>query len=757
MPGSTLLKSSSILDGRVRPEPSDKRAARGMISQLIDASLMLQEDWDGLEPAQRTILEQCTDADSLLELLADEQLLTEYQVDRIRAGTTAGLVLGNYRILERLGAGGMGVVFKAEHLLLRQIVAVKVLPQSPDQDPQILHRFVAEMRAVAQLRHPNIVGAIDAGVVPAKDCATAPVRYFVMEYIAGEDLEAYVKRHGPMPFAKACGLAHQLASALEEAQRFNLVHRDIKPSNVLLTTDEQPKLLDFGLARHDSTRLTSPGVVLGSIEFMAPEQARDASAVDVRADIYGIGAVLYWCLTGKPPFEMHGNLAQDLAARLTTSPPRPRTVRNDLPADLDVVVMCMLALRPDDRYPTPDAVMRALLPFIKPPSVDSTPRPLDEAVAACRRLSSSISAGPKVHRLLLVDDEESIRTYCRCALQSEGLYCEEAVTGSQAVEKVITGNFDLVLMDVQMPEMTGTDACKQLRKHYSPNLKIIMCSGKSSSDEMTQLLLAGADDCLTKPFSAVQLRARVKAALRMKDAQDRSDLLNRQLLQLNAELERNLTARDSDLIEARNALVLALATLVGNRDAETGGHLRRMQRYCRCLAEEAAKTPQFSSQIDRPFIDMLDCCAPLHDIGKVALPDHILLKPGKLTPDERVLMQAHTVVGADILNRVAEQHGFAAAFLQTAIDITRHHHERFDGAGYPDRLAGTAIPLSARIVSIGDVYDALRSRRVYKPALSHAASMQLMVDSNGQFDPGLTEVFQRCAQKFEKIYREMVD
>ncbi len=147
----------------------------------------------------------------------------------------------------------------------------------------------------------------------------------------------------------------------------------------------------------------------------------------------------------------------------------------------------------------------------------------------------------------------------------------------------------------------------------------------------------------------------------------------------------------------------------------------------------------------------------MHDIGKVALPDHILLKPGKLTPDERVLMQAHTVVGADILKRVAEQHGFAAAFLQTAIDITRHHHERFDGTGYPDRLAGTAIPLSARIVSLGDVYDALRSRRVYKPALSHAASMQLMVDANGQFDPGLVEVFQRCSQKFEKIYREMAD
>jgi response regulator RpfG family c-di-GMP phosphodiesterase len=155
---------------------------------------------------------------------------------------------------------------------------------------------------------------------------------------------------------------------------------------------------------------------------------------------------------------------------------------------------------------------------------------------------------------------------------------------------------------------------------------------------------------------------------------------------------------------------------------------------------------------------MLECCAPLHDIGKVGLPDHILLKPGKLDPDERIIMQAHTIIGAETLRTVAQQHGSAMAFLQMAIDIAHYHHERYDGHGYPARLCGNDIPLGARLVTLGDVYDALRSRRVYKPALSHAATMQVMTEaSTGQFDPALLQAFHRCANHFDRIYRELVD
>src|SRR5262249_4990844 len=166
------------------------------------------------------------------------------------------------------------------------------------------------------------------------------------------------------------------------------------------------------------------------------------------------------------------------------------------------------------------------------------------------------------------------------------------------------------------------------------------------------------DDSLLKPFTAVQLQSRVQAALRLKRAQERTDLLNRQLLVVNRELERHLSARDSDLVQARNALALALAKLAEDRDTDTGAHLLRLQGFSRRLAEAAARRPAFAGQIDANFLEMLACCAPLHDIGKVGLPDHILLKPGRLEPQERAVMQTHTVIGADTLREVARQHGF---------------------------------------------------------------------------------------------------
>ena len=155
---------------------------------------------------------------------------------------------------------------------------------------------------------------------------------------------------------------------------------------------------------------------------------------------------------------------------------------------------------------------------------------------------------------------------------------------------------------------------------------------------------------------------------------------------------------------------------------------------------------------------MLEFCAPVHDIGKIGLPDHILLKAGKLTTEERIVMQAHTIIGSDTLKEIHHQNGLSMAFLQTAIDITRHHHECYDGSGYPDRLQGNAIPLSARIVTICDVYDALRARRSYKPALSHTASLQMMQEVlEGHFDPALLQVFLQCGAEFESIRTEIPD
>jgi response regulator RpfG family c-di-GMP phosphodiesterase len=267
---------------------------------------------------------------------------------------------------------------------------------------------------------------------------------------------------------------------------------------------------------------------------------------------------------------------------------------------------------------------------------------------------------------------------------------------------------------------------------------VLLLSGMAPPDDLARLLVAGADDYLAKPFTATQFEGRVQAALRLKTALDRSEQLTRHLQAVSIDLERDLTARDCDLTQARSAMVLALAQVLGHRSTETEAHLIRVQHYSRLLAEAAAGVRPFNVQIDANFVLDLECCAPLHDIGIVALPDHILLKPGKLDAEERVVMQSHTTIGADIIHKVLKKYGTAVHFLKTAVDLARSHHERYDGLGY--------------------VYDALRSRRSHRPGLPHAAAVQVLTDgSPGQFDPTLIEVFRTIAPQFDAFYRQYPD
>ena len=176
------------------------------------------------------------------------------------------------------------------------------------------------------------------------------------------------------------------------------------------------------------------------------------------------------------------------------------------------------------------------------------------------------------------------------------------------------------------------------------------------------------------------------------------------------------------------------------------------------LAEEAAATPAFAALLDENFIRTLEDCAPLHDIGKAALPDHVLNKPGPLDANERLVMQTHTTIGADTLREVARQHPFATGFLHMAIDIARSHHERWDGSRLPGPARRREHPPGARVLAIADVYDALRSKRIYKPALSHTTAVMTMTEgSPGQFDPALLEVFRKSADQFDRIFRELTD
>ena len=313
-----LMKSSSHHDRVMGGQPlrmgrdtgatsadASPSPTHALLMELLDSSIVLVEDFDKLSDQAQDEISQCPGTKAMLGLLVQHGLLTEYQAGRVEAGTTYGLVLGSYRVLDRLGAGGMGVVFKAEHVDMRRPVAIKVLVLHGDHDPRIEQRFLREIRVVAQLQHPNIVAAMDAGKTSAAGHPT--LRYFVMELVPGQDLEEYVNATGPISPAQACDIIHQVAAALVEADKHDLVHRDIKPANIRLTPDGQAKLLDFGLTRQFATRMTEPGTVLGTVDFMAPEQTLDAGSVDIRADIYALGGTLFWCLTGKTPFPAQRN------------------------------------------------------------------------------------------------------------------------------------------------------------------------------------------------------------------------------------------------------------------------------------------------------------------------------------------------------------------------------------------------------------------------------------------------------------------
>jgi response regulator RpfG family c-di-GMP phosphodiesterase/serine/threonine protein kinase len=730
-----------------------------LLRRLIDSNVILPEEWHALDEATRQQILKTSSCEELLPRLTEAQVLTDFQAGRILVGGMSYLVFGNYRILDRIGAGGMGVVYRGEHVLMRRLVALKVLQTPPDQGETLLKRFFAEMRVLARVQHPNIVGALDAGVRLAGPHDTQNLHYLVMEYVVGTNLEQMVEK-APLSVSRACELIYQIAGALDETHRHNLIHRDIKPSNILETPDGVGKLLDFGLALHfGRRRLTNPGTMLGTLNYMAPEQVADSGNVDIQADIYSLGATLYYTLTGKPPFNAHGAFTQQVAARLTQPPPDVRALRADVPVELEAVIRRMMAHQREDRYPTPQSVLRALLPFVNPVINFGLPRHKSDAFIMLPDLDGLPPSQPAAPRILIVDDEAPVRNVCKGYFRNEGFECHEASNGEECLQLVTKRAFDLVLLDIDMPKLTGAQTLSRLREQPPCNhLKVIMMSGGVSADEMAEMLALGADDYLAKPLGRQQLIARVKAGLVHKAAQDRSEALNQQLLIINAELETSLAARHGDLVQARNALVFALAKIVESRSQETTAHLTRMSQYAGALARKARSIPRLAGALDEPFLKTLESCTPLHDIGNVAMPDSVLRPKGPLGREDLLILQAHTSIGADTLKSVAKRDRSAAAFWQMAIDIARHHHEHYDGTGYPDRLAGNDIPLAARIVALADAYDTLRRPSELGVALSHNAAVELIAEgSRGRFDPLLLQAFQHGHVDLERLFQACPD
>ncbi|HEX4591324.1 MAG TPA: serine/threonine-protein kinase, partial [Gemmataceae bacterium] len=391
----TSVASPPLARPACRPV-ADVGAAPNLFRELVSRSLVLAEDWERLDATGKAAVHACRAEDELYEKLVQFNLLTGYQASRVRSGKSFGLTLGNYRVLDRIGAGGMGVIYLAEHIRMRRRVAIKVLAWTADQDAGLVGRFFSEIRAVAQLRHEHIISPIDVGEVASLDPDAGTLHYFVMEYLPGSDLEALVQSKGPLAVDRAGQMCHQVADALLEAHRKGLIHRDIKPSNILVTPEWSAKLLDFGLALDPRARVTQPGSVLGTLGYMAPEQAQDSTTVDQRADIYSLGATLFWSLTGQDPFPLTSNVAEDLRLRLTQPPPSARAVRREVPSQLDNVIARMMAVDPADRYPTAETVMRDLLPF-----TETRPR-IESVRPSLSGLPARTNAAARGHHRVLV-------------------------------------------------------------------------------------------------------------------------------------------------------------------------------------------------------------------------------------------------------------------------------------------------------------------------------------------------------------------
>jgi serine/threonine protein kinase len=328
-----------------------------------------------LSDVQLDELSRCPEADdssptSLARVVYQRGWLSRFQLHTIAAGRTAELTVGTYALLDRLGEGGMGTVYKALHQRMKRVVALKVIRKDRLANPLAFKRFFKEAELAAQLSHPNIVLAYDAG-------QDGPTHYFAMEYVEGVDLSHLVKEQGPLPAPLACEYIRQAALGLQHAHEKGLVHRDIKPSNLFVsraTAGDVVKVLDFGLARlrhGDDTGMTRAGHTVGTADYMSPEQALDSKAADVRADLYSVGCTLYYLLTGTTPFPS-GELAQVLVHHQLRKPPPLAERGVAAPAGVQAVLDRLLAKDPADRYPTPAELAQDLAPLCRADGLTST-------------------------------------------------------------------------------------------------------------------------------------------------------------------------------------------------------------------------------------------------------------------------------------------------------------------------------------------------------------------------------------------------
>lgn len=328
-----------------------------------------------------------------------------------------------------------------------------------------------------------------------------------------------------------------------------------------------------------------------------------------------------------------------------------------------------------------------------------------------------------------------------------------AVSGQRALQiAASTPKPDLILLDVMMPDMDGYTVLACLRAEpHTRDIPVIFLTAMDSAEDERHGFDLGAVDYIAKPIQPAIMLARVHAQLELKQVRD-------WLQDQNAFLEAEVARRLGENLLIQEISIHALARLAETRDPETGNHLRRTQEYVRTLARQLRTHPHFAALLSDRDIDLLARSAPLHDIGKVGIPDHILLKPGPLTADEWVIMQTHSRLGSEAIAQAERDAEKPVEFLRLAKEITRWHHEKWDGSGYPDGLAGEAIPLSARLMALADVFDALISRRTYKPPMPFTEARAIIVrERDRHFDPAVVDAFLAVAAEFQSIAERYSD
>jgi putative two-component system response regulator len=288
-------------------------------------------------------------------------------------------------------------------------------------------------------------------------------------------------------------------------------------------------------------------------------------------------------------------------------------------------------------------------------------------------------------------------------------------------------------------------------------IPVIMVSASDDLQNVVRCIELGAEDYLPKPFNPVLLKARVNASLQKKRLHDQETLLRTQLQESNERLEERVRAQVREITSAQSATIFAMSRLAESRDPQSGGHLERLREYAKTLARELAKLPRYWQVIDEAYVDAIYAATPLLDIGKVGIPDAVLIKAGRLDPAEWEVMKAHALIGGDTLRVVDREHP-GNIFIRMGIEIVEGHHEKWDGSGYPHGMTGESIPLAARIVALADVYDSLTAQRGHKRGFSHDDAKQIIVGgADRHFDPDVVQAFLAAEAEFVRIRRRFYD